>query len=79
MKELVRYCVSLLFVFALLVVLAWLSGFTLDGIVYGHWPEIDDHPRNWDDTASDPNAQRPKVMIWDRTAKRLFSQSIDAP
>ena len=39
------------------VVVAWVSGFTPDGILYGHWPEIDDHPTNWDDVVLHPDAR----------------------
>jgi hypothetical protein len=56
-KEIPGKCLSVLFVVALFVALVWISGFTPDGILYGHWPKIDDHPTNWYDSALHPNAQ----------------------
>jgi len=37
--------------------LAWVSGFTPDGILFGQWAPIDDHPTNWDDSALHPYAR----------------------
>jgi len=37
---------------ALLVILASVVDLTPDGILFGHWPENDDHPTNWYDAAS---------------------------
>ena len=36
------------------IVLFYFCGGSLDGVLYGRWPEIDDHPTNWLDTALHP-------------------------
>lgn len=56
MKELARNCLLVLSMVALFVAIAWFTGFTSDGILYGHWPENDDHPTNWYDPGLHPNA-----------------------
>jgi hypothetical protein len=57
MKELRRDCFVVLLMLALFVALTGVLGFTPDGILYGHWPEDDDHPTNWYETALHPEAQ----------------------
>lgn len=57
MKRVVRECLSLVLMGAVLVGLAWVSGFTPDGILFGQWPGSDDHPTNWDDSALHPYAR----------------------
>ena len=57
MKALTRNCLLVLLMMALFVVLAWFFSLTPEGILYGRWPENDDHPANWQDTALHPNAQ----------------------
>jgi hypothetical protein len=57
MKELIGNCLALLFAVTLLLTAAWVFGFDTDGVLYGHWPENDDHPTNWLDTALHPDAR----------------------
>jgi len=54
MQNFVRNCFALLFLWVVLAGLAWVCGFTPDGLLYGNWPEVGDHPTNWLDTALHP-------------------------
>ncbi|MGA3132466.1 MAG: hypothetical protein ABSD59_16805 [Terracidiphilus sp.] len=54
MRESARECIAVLFVSAILVLLAVLCGFTPDGLLNGHWPDTGDHPENWADTTLHP-------------------------
>ena len=49
MRDLARNIVCTVFVVALFVAMAEVFGFIPEG--NGQWPEIDDHPTNWSDTA----------------------------
>jgi len=57
MKEFTRNCFVVLLMSALFVAVAGVLGLTPDGILYGHWPEDDDHPTHWYETALHPDAQ----------------------
>jgi len=61
LKELTRKCLLALFMAALLVILASVVDLTPDGILFGHWPENDDHPTNWYDAALHPDAQQARI------------------
>jgi hypothetical protein len=52
-----RNCLVVLFMAAVLTGVAWLAGFTPDGILYGHWHDSDDHSTNWYDTNLHPDAK----------------------
>ena len=54
MQEFKRGVLAFLFMTSLAVTLFLLCGGSLDGLLYGHWPEIDDHPTNWLDTTLHP-------------------------
>jgi hypothetical protein len=54
MREFKRGILAFLFMASLTVALFLLCGSSFDGILYGHWPEIDDHPTNWLDTDLHP-------------------------
>jgi hypothetical protein len=47
MRELTRNVVAVILVLALSLSLAWLCGFDLDGIMWGHWTDTDSHPENY--------------------------------
>jgi len=54
MQEFKRNVLAFLFMLSLLVTLFFVFDGSVDGILYGHWPEIDDHPTNWLDTTLHP-------------------------
>ncbi len=54
MQEFKRGVLAFLFMTSLAVTLFLLYGGSLDGLLYGHCPEIDDHPTNWLDTTLHP-------------------------
>lgn len=56
MKSFREGFIAFLIVLALFLGLCWLCGFTPDGILWGHWPTINDHPENVPD---DPNPTTP--------------------
>jgi hypothetical protein len=56
-KGFARNFLMMLSTVVLFVTLAWFSGLTPDGILYGHWTGNDDHPTNWCDTVLHPDAQ----------------------
>jgi hypothetical protein len=45
---------AILLIGAIFLMLALVCGVTPDGLLYGHWPDIDDHPTNWTDTGLHP-------------------------
>lgn len=55
-KEFRDGLVAFLVVFAIFLGICWMYGFTPDGIIYGHWPTINDHPENVPDN---PNPTTP--------------------
>ncbi len=57
MQEIIRHCVAVFSMLAVLAVLSWTFGFSPEGLLNDHWPVIDDHPTNWYDTALHPDAQ----------------------
>ena len=57
MKKFQSNCLAVLAMVALLLPLAWIFGFTPDGILAGQWPRIDDHPTNWYDTTAQPEGR----------------------
>ncbi|HKF45891.1 MAG TPA: hypothetical protein VKB38_00940 [Terracidiphilus sp.] len=54
MRNFVRSAFILVFMAAILALMAFACGFTPDGILYGQWPASDDHPTNWCDTVLHP-------------------------
>jgi len=46
-REFIRSCFAVLFMFVLMLAMAWTFGFTAQGLLYGHWPPDTDHPTNW--------------------------------
>ncbi len=57
MHDFFRSCLAFLLSLTLLAGIAWLAGFTPDGILYWHWSYSDDHPTNWYDTNLHPDAK----------------------
>lgn len=47
MKCVLACAVSFALMLSLFCGMAWLCGFTPAGVLYGHWPENDDHPTNY--------------------------------
>jgi hypothetical protein len=47
LREFGRQVAAFLFVSLLAAALFFLCGGSIDGVMYGHWPESDDHPTNW--------------------------------
>ena len=45
---------AVVFIGALLVSLAFMTGITPDGLLHGQWAGTDDHPTNWADTVLHP-------------------------
>jgi hypothetical protein len=54
MREVARLGFAVLLMNAILLVLALLCGVTPDSLLYGQWPDTDDHPTNWADTVLHP-------------------------
>ena len=54
MREFKRGILAFLFMASLTVALFLLCVGSFDGILYGHWPEIEDHPANWLETDLHP-------------------------
>jgi hypothetical protein len=54
MQEFKRNVLAFVFMLSVFVALFFLFGGSLDGLLYNHWPEIDDHPTNWMDTNLHP-------------------------
>jgi hypothetical protein len=38
---------AILFIFSVGTMLFFLCGGSLDGLMYGQWPPVNDHPTNW--------------------------------
>ena len=57
MKDFFQNCLAVLFMLVLLAGIAWMAGITPDGVLYGHWPDTDDHPTNWYDSDLHPDAR----------------------
>jgi hypothetical protein len=53
LRELGRNAAAILFVAFLGVLLFFLCGGSIDGLLYGHWPPVADHPTNAGDAAPD--------------------------
>jgi hypothetical protein len=54
MRESLQAALAVLAMSAILVALAAALGVTPEGLQYGKWPQTDDHPTNWADTALHP-------------------------
>jgi len=53
LRELGRNAAVILFVALLGAALFFLCGGSIDGLLYGHWPQGADHPTNVEDAAPD--------------------------
>jgi hypothetical protein len=55
-REFCQRLIAAIFVGTILMVFAFLTGITPEGLVYGKWPPADDHATNWTDTVLHPSA-----------------------
>jgi hypothetical protein len=47
MKSIMKDVAAVIFMLALFICLCWLFGFTPDGLEFGKWPAIGQHPENY--------------------------------